>query len=114
MTNVTNKNVTITHIIRTNVTKKMLPWTSLITNKLGLSWGSTRLRQLAWSYPAKLDIVFIIMFNIGLNIELNIGLNIGLNVAFIIEFNIGFNIGLKYWFQYWDSILGSILHSILG
>ena len=39
-------------------------------NKLGLSWGSTRLRQLAWSYTTKLNIVFIIVFNIGLNIEL--------------------------------------------
>ena len=54
-------------------------------NKLGLSWGSTRLRQLAWSYPTKLNIVF----NIGLNMELNIGFNTG--------FNIGFNIGVQYW-----------------
>ena len=58
-------------------------------NKLGLSWGSTRLRQLAWSYPTKLNIVFIKVFNIGLNIELNIGLNIGLYI--------GFNIGVQYW-----------------
>ena len=54
-------------------------------NKLGLSWGSTRLRQLAWSYPTKLNIVFIIVFNIGLNMELNIW------------FNTGFNIGVQYW-----------------
>ena len=60
-----------------------------IKNKLGLSWGSTRLRQLAWSYRTKLNIVFIIVFHIGLNIELNIGLIIG--------FNIGFNIGVQYW-----------------
>ena len=58
-------------------------------NKMGLSWGSTRLRQLAWSYPSKLNIVFIKVFNIGLNMELNIGLNTG--------FNIGFNIGVQYW-----------------
>ena len=56
------------------------------TNKLGLRWGSTRLRQLAWSYPTKLNIVFIIVFNIGLNMELYIGFNTG--------FNIGFNIGV--------------------
>ena len=60
-----------------------------VNNKLGLSWGSTRLRQLAWSYPTKLNIVFIIVFNIGLNMELNIGFNTG--------FNIGFNIGVQYW-----------------
>ena len=66
-------------------------------NKLGLSWGSTRLRQLAWSYPNKLNIVFIIGFNIGLNMELNIW------------FNTGFNIGVQYWVWYWGSILGSIL-----
>ena len=54
-------------------------------NKLGLSWGSTRLRQLAWSYPTKLNIVFIIVFNIGLNMELNIW------------FNTGFNICVQYW-----------------
>ena len=66
-------------------------------NKLGLSWGSTRLRQLAWSYPAKLNIVFIIMFNIGLNIELNIGLNIGLYIGF----NNGFQYWVKYCIQYW-------------
>ena len=50
-------------------------------NKLGLSWGSTRRRQLAWSSPTKL--------NIGLNIEFHIRLNNG--------FNIGFNIGVQYW-----------------
>ena len=60
-----------------------------ICNKLGLSWGSTRLRQLAWTYPTKLNIVFIQVVNIGLNIELNIGLNIGLYI--------GFNIGVQYW-----------------
>ena len=54
-------------------------------NKLGLSWGSTRLRQLAWKYLTKLNIVFIIVFNIGLNIESNIGLNTGLNI------------GVQYW-----------------
>ena len=69
-------------------------------HKLGLSWGSTRLRQLAWSSPTKLNIVFITVFNIGLNIELHIRLNIG--------FNIGFNIGVQYWVWYWGSILGSI------
>ena len=67
------------------------------SNKLGLSWGSTRLRQLAWSYPTKLNIVFITVLNIGLNIELHIWLNIG--------FNIGFNIGVQYWVWYWGSIL---------
>ena len=65
-------------------------------NKLGLSWGSTRLRQLAWSYPTKLNIVFIIVFNIGLNIELDTGLNIGLYIGFTIGVNIGFNIGVRY------------------
>ena len=29
---------------------------SLYYNKLGLSWGSTRLRQLAWSLPTKSNI----------------------------------------------------------
>ena len=62
---------------------------NLINHKLGLSRGSTRLRQLAWSYPTKLNIVFIVVFHIGLNIKLNIGLIIG--------FNIGFNIGVQYW-----------------
>ena len=52
-----------------------------ICNKLGLSWGSTRLRQLAWSYPTKLNIVFITVFNIGLNINLHIRFNIGFNIG---------------------------------
>ena len=62
--------------------------TKYIQNKLGLSWVSTRLRQLAWSSPTKLNIVFITVFNIGLNTELHIRLNNG--------FDIGFNIGVQY------------------
>ena len=73
-------------------------------NKLGLSWGSTRLRQLAWSYPSKLNIVFITVFNIGLNIKLHIWLNIG--------FNIVFNIVAQNWVQYWVQYLVPILGSI--
>ena len=47
-----------------NISQALLQWDSGLTinklchilfgnkrNKLGLSWGSTRLRQLAWSYP---------------------------------------------------------------
>ena len=54
-----------------------------------MSWCSTRLRQLACSYPTKLNIGFIIVFNIGLNMELNIW------------FNTGFNIGVQYWVHNW-------------
>ena len=67
----------------------------VLHNRLGLSWGSTRLRQLSWSYPTKLNIVFIIVFNIGLNIELDTGFNIGLYIGFTIGVNIGFNIGVQ-------------------
>ena len=66
----------------------------------GIELGSTRLRQLAWSYPTKLNIVFITVFNIGLNIELNIGLNIWFNIGL----NIGFNIWLHIWFNIWFDI----------
>ena len=70
-------------------------------NKLGLSWGSTRLRQLAWSYQTRLNILFITVFNIGLNIELHIWLNIGFKIGLSIGVNIGFNIRFNIWFPYW-------------
>ena len=75
--------------VRPSVKFHFIELLTQLKNKLGLSWGSTRLTQLAWNYPTKLNIVFVTVFKIGLNIELHIWLNI--------VFIIAFNIGVQYW-----------------
>ena len=112
-----------------------MSWGCDNNNKLGLSWGSTRLKQLAWSLPTKsitqvgLNITMFLFCRIKIlfelanifkpdhpkhwlesiypfNIAFNIGLNIELNIGFNIGLNMEFSIGFNIGIQYLGSILG--------
>ena len=72
-----NSNSKVTLVQKT----RMFQWcfmgvSNVMTNKPGLSWGSTRLKQLAWSLPTKfitqvgLDITIYLSYRIKIIFEL--------------------------------------------